>query len=43
LEKGHRNRIVATLPKTGTYYIAVIDTNDQGGPAYGYRLAVRGQ
>jgi pre-peptidase len=35
------SRIVATLPKTGTYHIAVIDANDQGGPAYGYRLVVR--
>jgi len=36
------SRIVATLPKTGTYYLAVIDANDQGGPAYGYRLVVQG-
>jgi hypothetical protein len=35
------SRIVTTLPKTGTYYLAVIDANDQGGPAYGYRLAAR--
>jgi hypothetical protein len=29
------------LPKSGAYYVGVIDANDQGGPAYVYRLSVR--
>jgi len=33
--------IETTLPKSGAYYVSVIDANDQGGPAYVYRLAVR--
>jgi len=35
------SRIEATLPKTGVYYVSVLDANDQGGPAYVYRLVVR--
>ena len=33
--------LIVTLPKDGTYLIAVIDANDLGGPAFGYRLVVR--
>jgi hypothetical protein len=35
------SRIEATLPKTGPYYVSLIDANDQGGPAYVYRLSIR--
>ena len=35
------SRIEVTLPKTGAYFVSVIDANDQGGPAYVYRLAVQ--
>lgn len=35
------SRIEVTLPKTGVYFVSMIDANDQGGPAYVYRLAVR--
>jgi hypothetical protein len=35
------SRIETTLPKTGAYYLGLIDANDQGGPAYVYRLSVR--
>jgi hypothetical protein len=34
-------RIGVTLPKSGAYYVGVIDANYQGGPAYVYRLSVR--
>jgi hypothetical protein len=34
------SRIEAKLAKTGTYYVSLIDANDQGGPAYVYRLSV---
>jgi len=30
-----------TLPKTGTYYLALIDADDKGGPSHVYRLLVR--
>jgi hypothetical protein len=33
--------IGVTLPKSGTYFVSVIDANEQGGPAYVYRLSVR--
>jgi hypothetical protein len=33
--------IETTLPRSGAYYVSVIDANDQGGPAYLYRLSVR--
>ncbi|MBK1876207.1 PPC domain-containing protein [Pelagicoccus mobilis] len=29
-----------TFPKDGTYYLQISDTQNQGGPAYGYRLQV---
>jgi hypothetical protein len=35
------SRIETTLPKAGVYYLSLIDANDQGGPTYVYRLAVR--
>jgi hypothetical protein len=35
------SRIETKLPRTGTYYVSLIDANDQGGPAYVYRLSVR--
>jgi Bacterial pre-peptidase C-terminal domain len=35
------SRIEVTLPKTAVYYVSLIDANDQGGPAFVYRLAVR--
>jgi hypothetical protein len=34
-------RLVFTLPRDGTYFIAVTDANDQGGPHYLYRLSAR--
>ncbi len=30
-----------TLPRDGTYYLSLIDSRDQGGPIYLYRLIVR--
>jgi hypothetical protein len=30
-----------TLPKTGTFYLSLIDAHDQGGPLHVYRLTVR--
>jgi hypothetical protein len=33
--------IETTLPKSAAYYVSLIDANDQGGPAYVYRLSVR--
>jgi hypothetical protein len=35
------SRIAVTLPRTGAYYVSVIDVNDLGGPAHVYRLSVR--
>jgi hypothetical protein len=35
------SRLDVTLPKTGTYFVSVIDANDQNGPAHVYRLSVR--
>jgi hypothetical protein len=29
-----------TLPKDGTYFLALLDAHDLGGPSFGYRLAV---
>jgi hypothetical protein len=40
---GTDSRLQVTLPRDGTYYIGVIDANDQGGPAHVYRLVVRPQ
>jgi hypothetical protein len=34
-------KLNVTLPKDGTYYIAVIDANDLGGTNFGYRLILR--
>jgi hypothetical protein len=34
-------RVAVTLPRDGTYYLAVADANDQGGPAHVYRLLLR--
>jgi Bacterial pre-peptidase C-terminal domain len=35
------SRIDVALPKTGVYYLSVIDAHDQGGPTHVYRLSVR--
>jgi hypothetical protein len=35
------SRIEATLPRTGKYYVAVGDANDQGAPFFLYRLSLR--
>lgn len=35
------SRIAHTLPKTGTYYVGVVDANDSGGAGYVYRLSLR--
>lgn len=35
------SRIDFTLPKSGTYYVGVVDANDSGGAGYGYRLSLR--
>ena len=37
------SRLDAILPKAGTYFVGVIDANDQNGPAHVYRLSVRYQ
>lgn len=34
-------RLEVTLPRSGVYYVGVIDANDQNGPAHVYRLSVR--
>jgi hypothetical protein len=39
---GSRDPILTyTLPKTGTYYLGLIDADDRGGPSHVYRLLVR--
>jgi hypothetical protein len=35
------SRLEATLPKTGVYFLSLIDAHDLGGPAFVYRLALR--
>lgn len=35
------SRLEIALPRNGIYYLGLIDANDQGGPAYGYRLSVK--
>ncbi len=35
------SRLDVTLPKSGTYFVGVIDANDQNGPTHVYRLSVR--
>ena len=35
------SRVEATLPKTGAYYISLVDANDIGSTANVYRLAIR--
>jgi hypothetical protein len=35
------SRVELRLPRDGSYYLSVIDANDQGGPAHVYRLALR--
>jgi hypothetical protein len=34
------SRLEVVLPRTGTYFAAVMDAHDQGGPTFVYRLAV---
>jgi Bacterial pre-peptidase C-terminal domain len=33
--------LTITLPKSGTYYLGLIDADDRGGPSHVYRLLVR--
>jgi hypothetical protein len=35
------SRLEVTLPKTGTYFLSLVDAHDQGGPQYVYRLLVK--
>ena len=35
------SRLDVTLPKTGAFFVGLIDANDQNGPAHVYRLSVR--
>jgi hypothetical protein len=35
------SRLELTLPKTGVYFLSLIDAQDLGGPAFVYRLALR--
>ena len=35
------SRIETTLPKSGAYYVSVVDANDVGGPSDIYRLVIR--
>ena len=35
------SRVEATLPRTGAYYVSVVDANDVGSTANVYRLAIR--
>lgn len=37
------SRVTVELPETGTYYVHLGDTQDNGGPTYGYRLRVSGR
>ena len=41
IEGSSDSRIEVTLPKTGVWYVSVIDAHDQGGPTHVYRLSVR--
>lgn len=34
-------RMEVTLPKTGTYYLSLIDAHDRGGATYPYRLVIQ--
>lgn len=40
-EGSRDSRLEITLPHAGTYYLAVMDAHDQGGPEHVYRLVVR--
>jgi hypothetical protein len=35
------SRVLATLPRDGTYFLAVIDANDRASPAHVYRLSLQ--
>ncbi len=35
------SRVELRLPRDGTYFLSVLDANDQGGPAHVYRLELR--
>jgi hypothetical protein len=35
------SRVEATLPRTGVYYVSVVDANDVGSPSNIYRLVTR--
>jgi len=39
--QGPDSRIAFKLPSAGTYFVVVQDAHDQGGPAFGYRLAIK--
>jgi hypothetical protein len=41
IEGSTDSRIKTTLPRTGTYYVAVSDANDQGAAMFLYRLTLR--
>jgi hypothetical protein len=41
IEGSSDSRIEVTLPRTGVYYLSLIDANDQGGPGHVYRLSIR--
>jgi hypothetical protein len=41
IEGSTDSRIEATLPRTGSYHVAVSDANDQGAANFLYRLTVR--
>ena len=41
IEGSTDSRIEATLPRTGTYYVAIGDANDQGADFFLYRLGLR--
>lgn len=34
------SKLEATFPEDGEYYLQITDTQNQGGPAYGYRLQI---
>ena len=37
-ERTNNVRLTVTLPRTGTYYLSIVDANDQGGAFHRYRL-----
>jgi len=41
IEGGTDSRLEFTAAKAGVYFAVVSDANDQGGPAYRYRVGIR--